>query len=356
MKLFTVGPVEMHDSTKAIGALQNKYFRTNDFSELMLETGDMLKKALFAPPNYHTIFLTCSGTGAMDAAIANCFTQNDHLLIVNGGTFGKYFVDICKYKNIPYDEIVLDFGEILTKNLLESHIHSDTTALLITIHETSTGQLYDIQMASDFCKAHNLYLIVDAISSAFADEYDITRHNIDVTIISTHKALALPPGIAMVLLSNKLYNERVQDNAVESMYFDFKLYVKNFERGQPPFSPAIGILYQLHDMLKRISSEGIENQIAKTRNLAQHFRECMKGSKIGIPSYPLSNALTPLMLNGISARTVYERLRDEYGFYINPNGYLADKVCRVGHLGNLQKSDLTLLALALDEIMKDVCK
>ena len=356
MKLFTVGPVEMYDFTKATGAKQNKYFRTSDFSELMLETSDMLKKALFAPPDYHSIFLTCSGTGAMDASIANCFTTRDRILLVNGGTFGKYFADICTYRKIPYDEIVLDFGSVLTKDMLESHIHKDTTALLINIHETSTGQLYDMQLVSDFCKKHNLYLVVDAISSAFADEYDITRYNIDLTIISTQKAIALPPGVSIVLLSNKLYKARVRTGSVESMYFDFKLYVKNFERGQTPFTPAIGIMYQLHEMLAYILDEGIESRISKTRELAQHFRAHMQCINIEIPHYPLSNALTPLVFDGISARTVYERLRDEYGFYVNPNGYLADRICRVGHLGKIEKSDLTLLALALGEIMKDVCR
>ena len=356
MKLFTVGPVEMYDCTKATGALQNRYFRTCDFSALMHETGGMLKKTLFAPDDCHTIFLTASGTGAMDATVANCCIMQDRVLIVNGGTFGKYFVDICKYRNIPYDEIILDFGVILTRDILEAHIHKDTTSLLINVHETSTGQLYDMQLVSDFCKAHDLYFIADAISSAFADAYNITKYSIDATIVSTQKALALPPVMSMVLLSKRLYEERVCTNVVESMYLDFKLYVKNFERGQTPFTPAIGIVYQLHEMLALILNEGIENKISSTKALADHFREHMQNINIEIPKYPLSNALTPLVFNKINAITVYEKLCAEYGFYVNPNGYLADKLCRVGHLGNIKKSDLTLLALALGEVTKDVCK
>lgn len=354
MKLFTLGPVEMYEHTKSIGSLQNEYFRDTKFSNFMYETDMLLKKALFAPSEYHTMFLTCSGTGAMESTIINCFTSNDKLLVINGGTFGGYFVNICKYNQIPYEEISLKFGTPLIKKFLEPHEGESYTALLVNICETSTGQLYDIDLLSDFCKRNKMFLIVDAISSAFADEYNITKYDIDATIISSQKALALPPGLAVSILSDRIYNDRVVNNNVKSMYFDFKAYNADMKRGQTPFTPCIGILYQLNDMLKQILKQGVANKINETKSLADYFRRMVVKSGINIPSYALSNALTPILFDTVDAYDVYKKLRDDFNIYINPNGFMSDYICRVGHLGNLTSKDFDMLLYALNKVVEDL--
>jgi aspartate aminotransferase-like enzyme len=85
------------------------------------------------------------------------------------------------------------------------------------LHETSTGQLYDIKMISKFCKKNNMYLIVDAISTFLCDEYHMDENDIDVTIISSQKGLCVAPGMSMVAINSRILKERVMNNNV-SLY------------------------------------------------------------------------------------------------------------------------------------------
>ena len=118
---FTLGPVEMYERTKMIGALQNKYFRTSEFSEFIRETDLMLKRFLNAPASYQTVFLSGSGTAAMDATLLNCLTPDDKVLIINGGKFAGYFVDMCAYQKIQFDTLDVPFGQPLLAEMLLPH-------------------------------------------------------------------------------------------------------------------------------------------------------------------------------------------------------------------------------------------
>ena len=112
---FTVGPVMSSEEVRAIGAEQVPYFRTPEFSQIMFENEALMKKFAKADENARVVFLTGSGTAAMEAAVINVFDTNDKVLIVNGGSFGQRFVKICQIHNIPYTEIKLSMHEQLSK-------------------------------------------------------------------------------------------------------------------------------------------------------------------------------------------------------------------------------------------------
>ncbi len=136
---FTVGPVQSEDYVCSIAAEQVPYFRNQFFSGIVFESESLIKKFVNAPPDSKVLFITGSGTASMEAAVVNLFTQKDKVLIVNGGTFGNRFVEICNVYSIPYAEVSLGFGEDLTKEMLESHYSKDVTGLLINVDETSSG-------------------------------------------------------------------------------------------------------------------------------------------------------------------------------------------------------------------------
>lgn len=350
MKLFTVGPVEMYPDTLRTAAEQLPYFRTSEFSGIMLENERMFKISIHAPEESKTVFLTASGTAAMEAAVMNCFTGEDKLLVINGGGFGKRFAEICAVHKIPHEELHLAFGETLTKERLDEYEDSGCSGLLVNLHETSTGQLYDIRMLSAFCREHDMYLVVDAISAYGADEIDFERDGIDVLIVSSQKALALSPGLAIVAISGRMYRDRVIKIASGSLYFDFKTHIENLKRGQTPFTPAVGILLELHERLAQIMSVGMDKLQEQTRELACYFRGQLVESGFRTPEYPLSNALTPVILKP-HAKEMYTRLKDDYGLVVTPNGgALEDVLVRVGHLGNVEIQDYDRLINAMKEV------
>lgn len=260
----------------------------------MLEIEKMFKKIIDAENDSKFVLLTASGTSAMEAAVMNLFSESDKVLVINGGTFGKRFSQLCQIHRIPHDTIDLEFGETLTEKHLKKYENKGYSALLVNIHETSTGQLYNIEMLSDFCKRNNLLFVVDAISSFLADDFSMEKYNVDCTILSSQKALALPPGLSFLFLSKKAY-EKVYEIPTKSLYFDLKDYFENMKRGQTPFTPAVSIVYQLHQKLKDIIDIGVDKYIQKTKQLANHFRKNVK-NLVEIPDYPLSNALTPIIV------------------------------------------------------------
>ncbi|MBQ5676182.1 MAG: alanine--glyoxylate aminotransferase family protein, partial [Lachnospiraceae bacterium] len=240
---FTVGPVQSSEKVREIGADHVPYFRTPEFSEVMLENEKMIRRFAKANENARVVFITGSGTASMEAVVMNTLTCEDKALIVNGGSFGQRFVDICRIHEVPYEEIRLEPGQMLDEEMLNRYDNKDFTVFLVNIHETSTGVHYDLEMISDFCKRNRLFLIVDAISSFLADTFEMDKMGVDVMITGSQKALACPPGISVIVLSENAV-DRVFLNDPKCMYLDLKDALKNGERGQTPFTPAVGILLQ----------------------------------------------------------------------------------------------------------------
>lgn len=222
---FTVGPVMSDDDILSIGSEQVPYFRTPEFSNLMLENERLIKKFSKASEDSRAVFITGSGTASMEAVIMNCFNENDKVLIVNGGSFGHRFVELCQIHHIPYDEILCTTGKTLRKEQLERYDGKKYSGFLVNVHETSTGVHYDMNMISDFCKKNRLFLVVDAISSFLADDFDMENLGVDVMITGSQKALACPPGISIVVLSKNAVG-RIESNDCQCMYLNLKSAIK----------------------------------------------------------------------------------------------------------------------------------
>jgi aspartate aminotransferase-like enzyme len=352
--LFSVGPVEIEPNILELGSKPIPYFRTQEFSDINLGICSRLKKIAQTKEDSEVVLLTCSGTGAMEAAVINIFNEKDKLLVIDGGSFGDRFREICEIHEFNYSVIKLELGKTLTKETLWKYKGKGYTGLLVNVHETSTGVLYDMKMIGEFCKQEGITLIADAISSFLADQYYMDRWGIDVTIVSSQKALALPPGISIMII-NKETADKIKNNKVKSMYFNLVDYFDNMKRGQTPFTPAVGIFLQLDAKLKQIEKLGLNEVLNKTKFLAEDFRRKIKDLPLTIPSESLSYSMTPLhSREGVSAYGIYEYLVKNYSIYVCPNGgNLKDKIFRVGHMGNLTIEDNDLLVNALCKMNKE---
>lgn len=350
---FTVGPVQSGPEVLAIGAQHVPYFRTPEFSKIMLENEERMLRFAKAPEGARAVFITGSGTASMEAAVMNLLGPADKALVVNGGSFGQRFCDLCQVHQIPYEQIKLATGKALTAEHLAPFEGKGFTAFLVNIHETSTGVRYDPELIASFCRRNGLLLVVDAISSFLADEFLMERWGVDVMITGSQKALACPPGISVIVLSSRAV-ARVEGNAVRSLYLDLKSALKNGQRGQTPFTPAVGTLLQIHARLETIDAMGgVEKETEKIAALASYFRSQIQELPLDICSEAMSNAVTPLMTRGCSAYEIFTRLKDDYGIWVCPNGgEYAEKIFRVGHIGALTTKDYDTLVEALKDLQK----
>ena len=140
---------------------------------IMKENEQLMKQFAKASDDARTVFITGSGTASMEAVVMNVFTPADKVLVVNGGSFGHRFVQLCEIHEIPHTEIKLEMGTPLTAEDLKPYEGQGYTGFLVNLHETSTGVLYDIQMISDFCHRNHIFLAVDSISSFLADPFNM---------------------------------------------------------------------------------------------------------------------------------------------------------------------------------------
>ncbi|MFR7590276.1 MAG: pyridoxal-phosphate-dependent aminotransferase family protein [Longibaculum sp.] len=353
-KLYTVGPVEMYEESLEIGGQQVPYFRTDEFSQIVLETMAGMKTLLNCDEKGEIIFLTSSGTGAMEATVENCLDDNDCVLIIDGGGFGHRFVELCEIHHIKYTAVKVEYGQTLTREMIEETVRKSGlhyTALLVNIHESSTGQLYDIEMLSEYCHENELYFIVDAISSFLADPLDMQKHRIDAVIISSQKALSLAPGLSIVGIGERML-EKVNSIPVKSMYFDFKHHINDGKRGQTPFTPAVRVIIELHQRVLSLVKKGYTQEISDVKALAEDFRRKVKEIGLEVPVYPISNALTPVIFPKNNASEVYKILKEKYHMVVNPTGgALGNSYFRVAHIGKHSIADNDELISAIKEIL-----
>jgi len=354
MKLFTVGPTQMRQEVLDVRHKQVPYFRTTEFSEVMLDSDKLIKKFMNAPETYKSIYLTASGTAALEATIMNCMNKKDHALVINGGTFGQRFVDLCELYEIPYTSIELN-DEALTASHFAALETQDISFVLANIDETSTGQLYDINLLRDFADKKGAYLIIDAISSFLIDPYDMERNHIDATILSSQKGLCIAPGISPIVISDRLYEERVKHNQLKSLYFNFNQYVDNFTRGQTPFTPAVGVCYEMNTALHLIEEEGYNNYLTRIDAVAKDFRNRIKELPVSIPTFKLSNAVTPIRFQEPIAKEIFTILKDKYGIFVNPTGGKNENyVLRVAHIGDITIEDNIMLVELIKTVISEI--
>ncbi len=343
--IFTPGPVKMSKEILEIGAKQTPYFRNSEFSDVTFYCENYLLEMLNAPKNSRVIFLTASGTAGMESVVMNLLDVDDNALVVNGGGFGARFVDICNLHDINHfnlkvkDTNLSDIQKIAPQEKFNS--------LIVNAHETSVGHIYDLEAIGKYCKKNNLLYIVDAISMFVTDSLDMQKDSIDAVIVSSQKALALPPGLTMVVLSPKAL-EKVKD--VKSLYFNFKDYLRDGQRGQTPYTPAVTIMLQLEARLKQIQKDGgVEKSIKKAKNLAEYFRQKIKPLPLVAFSKFMPNAMTTLApTDGKSAFKIVEDLEKNYKVMVCPNGgELKDKIFRISHMGDMDEAYIDILINAL---------
>ncbi|MCF6205039.1 MAG: aminotransferase class V-fold PLP-dependent enzyme, partial [Methylococcaceae bacterium] len=321
-----------------------------EFSDVTYACERGLLEMVNAPEGSKVVFLTASGTAGMESVVMNLLTKDDHALVVNGGGFGGRFVEICQTHDISHTDF-----KVKETNLADIEIlapKENFSSLIVNAHETSVGHLYDLNAMGAFAKKNKMLYIVDAISMLVTDKLDMQESNIDVVIASSQKGLALPPGLTMVILAPSAL-KKVQD--IKSLYFNFKDYLSNGERGQTPYTPAVTIMLQLEARLAQIKRlGGVESTIANAKEMAEYFRESIKALPLKAYTPYMPNAMTTLTpTDGKSAMEIVHGLEEAYKVMVCPNGgELRDVIFRVSHMGEMTKEYTDVLINALHAYYK----
>lgn len=344
---FTVGPVMSPAEVLSTSSQDSPYFRTPEFSAIMLQNEQMVLNLLHSPEESRCVFLTASGTGAMEATIMNVIRPRERVAVINGGSFGQRFVDLCHLHGHEVDEVKLQFGCQVSKRDLDKTVNSNARALLVNMNETSSGLLYDMFEIADFCRRRGLILVIDAISAFIADDLDMDALGADVVLVGSQKALACHPGVSLIALSPRA-QDRVANNPEACMYLSLKRALRDGTRGQTPWTPAVTTLLEINERLKGIARRGIDAERAEIASRAHAVRKVLGGTSLQLVAERPSNAVSAYRCPAHNAKAIVEHAKTEHGIWLCPNGgAFADEVFRIGHIGNVSIEANTALISAL---------
>lgn len=288
---------------------------------------------------------TASGTGTMDAVVANYVAPQGKAFIVAGGSFGYRWKSICEYYGCPNQLFEVPFARDIDYAALEEAVSASAASVfLCQHHETSTGQLFDLRRISAICRRHGLSLVVDAISSFLADPLNMDELDIDICVISSQKGLNISPGLSFLALSERLLKDA--SFAPKGYYFDFSENLKNLERGQTPYSPATTLFVQLHERLRRNVALGADRIVDAVRQKAVYFRALCAKNGWEVPAEVPSNCITGFFVRR-NGDTLFTELIKR-GIYIMPGG--TPHYFRVSHLGLQTAKELDELAACIKAI------
>ena len=338
-------PGDLSAEIAKIGSEPIPYMRTSEFSEINLESERILLDLIHCRGG-RTIIYTGSGTGAMSAIVENYAGTFKKALVIDGGSFGHRWAELCGYYGLPYIHFHVPFAKDIDYELLEKTVAEEKPDVLLCQHdETSSGVLFNVKKTGAICRKHGVSFVLDVISSFLAEEFDMDEVGADICVTSTQKGLNVPPGLSVIFLSKKLEGFNF---AHRGYYWDFEDNLKNLTRGQTPFSPATIIFLQLHARLKQLEAEGGEAaNIARVHHRAEFFRgEC---EKYGwpMPTESKTYAITAIQTRDTAERKIFRGLIEKYNTFIMPGGIPG--FYRISHMGEQTDEELALLAARIRE-------
>ena len=352
--LFTPGPTQVPPEVTLAEASPLIHHRTSEFSNIFANFSEDLKY-LFQTRKGEVFTFASSGTGGMEACIANSLSQGEKVIVVRGGKFGERWADICKVFGVTVIPVDVEAGKAVNPILLENILkkENDVKAVLATQSETSTGVLHDIAGIAKVVKSHNVLLIVDAISGIGVHPLMMDEWNIDIAVTGSQKGCMLPPGLAFVCVAPSAW-EAVEKAQLPRYYWDFRKMRKNLANKTTAFTPAISLIMAASKALSMIKEEGIENVWKRHARLAHATREGVRA--LGLELFAgddSSNVLTSVKApDGVNIDSAIKKLRDETGVTMTGGqDALKGKIFRIGHMGYVNEFDIVLTISAVEKCL-----
>lgn len=354
--LMVLGPTEVEEEILNAGAMPQEYMRTPDYSAKWSEIFQNLQY-VFQTRNPVVCFAS-SGTGAMDAAVSNLLPQGGGTaLYINGGSFGKRWGDILNQYKIKNIEIPVEFGQSVEPERIKQELekNKDINTLFATLDETSSGALTDIKAIGEILKDYpDVVFVVDCVSGLVVEKMQMDDWGVDVAVSASQKALAIPPGLGFMAISEKAL-KRAEQNSSRPAYFDILDYVKNWQRNQTPFTPAVSLVEQLKLRLEKIKSEGLENYRKRYRQNTELIRSGLKELGFEVFAQYPANCVTGVMIEKFNASEIVRIMREKHNIEIAPSGgELKEKFFRVGNFGAIGKPEIERFIQCLNLTIKEI--
>lgn len=353
-RLFTPGPTPLHPSVQEALARPIVHHRTDEFRAVFRESVAGLKRFLRTEDD--VLVFACSGTGAMEAALVNVLSPGDSMLALVAGSFGERWAELGRELGMSVKTLEADWGEAVSPERVERALGQDasTRAVFVQLSESSTGAAHDVEALARITRERDVLLVVDAISGAGAVRLETAAWGVDVVVVGSQKALALPPGLAFLSVSERAWR-RIEACRSPRFYFDLRRERKAQAAHEAAFTPAISNVVALRAALAAVEEMGgVDALVENAAVLAACTRAAARA--LGLPlvaERDHGDALTAFHAPaGLDSEAVVSGLKSEFGSTVaGGQGRLKGRIARIAHLGYYDATDTFGLLATLELVL-----
>jgi aspartate aminotransferase-like enzyme len=342
-RLFTPGPTPLHPAVQEALARPIVHHRTDEFRALMKDCREGLMR--FLKTGSDVLVLACSGSGTMEAALTNVLSPGETMLALVAGSFGERWSAIGRAYGMDVRVLEAPWGEAVSAEAVAQALDRDPKirAVFVQLSESSTGAAHDVEALARVTRGRDALLVVDAISGAGAMRLETDAWGVDVVVVGSQKALALPPGLGFLSLSPRAW-DRVESAQTPRFYFDLRRERKAQATGESAFTPAISLVVALKAALESLAQMGgVDALVANAGVLAEATRAAAAALEVPLVSpRHHGDALTALFPPaGLDSGAIVKALKSEFGSTVaGGQGALKGKILRVAHLGYYDATDI----------------
>lgn len=351
--LLTPGPTPLPPQVCEVLARPIIHHRTPQFQAILKEAVEGLKYVFQTKSD--VFILSSSGTGAMEAAVANLLSSGDTAITVEGGKFGERWTEIAQAYGVHTEVIKVDWFRAVKAEELKAKLKATKAKVVFTtLCETSTGVTTDIKSIAEVVKNTEAVLVVDAISGLGVIDLKTDEWAVDVVVSGSQKGLMLPPGLGFISISQKAW-KLIEAASSPRYYFDLRAAKKAWAQADTPFTTPVSLVVALNAALKMLKEEGLENVFTKCRKMAESVRAA--ASALGLKLYAdascASDAITAINVPfGLDGEKLVKTMRDIYGVTIaGGQAELKGKVFRIASMGYINEFDIILALSCLEKVL-----
>ena len=355
-QLMAPGPTPVPPEVLLAMARPIIHHRAAEYDALFREVREGLKRLVQTRQDVLTP--ACTGTGAMEAAVANTLSAGDRVIVVNAGAFAQRWLALCKAYDLSVVELEAPHGETVAPERIAEAMRQNpgAKAVLVQHSESSTGVLHDVRAYAQVTRGTDTILIVDAVSSLGIADLPMDAWGVDVVVSASQKGLMLPPGLGLVALGEKAW-AAAKRSTLPKYYLDLAEERKYAAKNEARFTPAVSIMVGLREVLRMIEAEGLPNVLRRHDRLSRAARAGAEA--LGLTLFPKatpSPALTAVQVpEGVDADRVVERFAASHNITIDGGrGPTKGKIFRIGHMGYVDDFDITTALAALEQVLHEL--
>lgn len=352
-RLLTPGPTPLLPRALHAMMASDIHHRTQDFIQLYPRVLADLKE-VYGTQN-DVLITVSSGTGAMEAAVSNFFSEGDKVVVLSAGKFGERWADLAKAYRLNAVVLTAEYGQVVSPERVAQALseNPDVKGVFFQASETSTGAAHDVRAIGEIVKLTPALCIVDAITGLGTMPLDIDGWGLDLVIGGSQKAFMIPPGLAFISVSPKAWAQS-ETARLPRMYFDLKREKKMADKGESAWTPNVSHILALAEALAYIKQLGMAKLVENAQLLARATRTAAVelGLELFAPGSPSSSVTAIKAPAGMDSGEIVKAFRNQFGSIIaNGQGTMKGKIFRIAHLGYFDFADLFAVVAELELIL-----